>query len=442
MERVENVKKPVVAIVGRPNVGKSTIFNRIVGERVSIVEDIPGVTRDRIYQEAEWLNRKFDIIDTGGIEIGDEPLLMQIRYQAELAIDEADVIILMTNGKEGLTVSDEEVAELLIRSKKPVVLAVNKIDNPNMRDEIYDYYTLGFGTPFPISGSHGLGIGDLLDEVFTHFPKVEEKEVDEDVIRFCLVGRPNVGKSSLVNAILGEERVIVSDIEGTTRDAIDTDLVRGGQKFSIIDTAGMRRKGKVYESTEKYSVLRALKAIDRSNCVLVVLNGEQGIREQDKRIASYAHEAGRAIVLVVNKWDAVTKDDKTMNRMQEKIREEFQFLDYAQIVFLSAKTKSRMHTLMPAIVSSVESHQKRVATNVLNDVLMDAIAMNPTPTHNMKRLKIYYMTQVAVEPPTFVVFVNDPGLLHFSYKRFLENRIREAFGFEGTPIHIIARTRE
>ena len=442
MERDENVKKPVVAIVGRPNVGKSTIFNRIVGERVSIVEDIPGVTRDRIYQEAEWLNRKFDIIDTGGIEIGDEPLLMQIRYQAELAIDEADVIILMTNGKEGLTVSDEEVAELLIRSKKPVVLAVNKIDNPNMRDEIYDYYTLGFGTPFPISGSHGLGIGDLLDEVFTHFPKVEEKEVDEDVIRFCLVGRPNVGKSSLVNAILGEERVIVSDIEGTTRDAIDTDLVRGGQKFSIIDTAGMRRKGKVYESTEKYSVLRALKAIDRSNCVLVVLNGEQGIREQDKRIASYAHEAGRAIVLVVNKWDAVTKDDKTMNRMQEKIREEFQFLDYAQIVFLSAKTKSRMHTLMPAIVSSVESHQKRVATNVLNDVLMDAIAMNPTPTHNMKRLKIYYMTQVAVEPPTFVVFVNDPGLLHFSYKRFLENRIREAFGFEGTPIHIIARTRE
>ena len=442
MERVENVKKPVVAIVGRPNVGKSTIFNRIVGERVSIVEDIPGVTRDRIYQEAEWLNRKFDIIDTGGIEIGDEPLLMQIRYQAELAIDEADVIILMTNGKEGLTVSDEEVAELLIRSKKPVVLAVNKIDNPNMRDEIYDYYTLGFGTPFPISGSHGLGIGDLLDEVFTHFPKVEEKEVDEDVIRFCLVGRPNVGKSSLVNAILGEERVIVSDIEGTTRDAIDTDLVHDGQKFSIIDTAGMRRKGKVYESTEKYSVLRALKAIDRSNCLLVVLNGEQGIREQDKRIASYAHEAGRAIVLVVNKWDAVTKDDKTMNRMQEKIREEFQFLDYAQIVFLSAKTKSRMHTLMPAIVSSVESHQKRVATNVLNDVLMDAIAMNPTPTHNMKRLKIYYMTQVAVEPPTFVVFVNDPGLLHFSYKRFLENRIREAFGFEGTPIHIIARTRE
>ena len=442
MERVENVKKPVVAIVGRPNVGKSTIFNRIVGERVSIVEDIPGVTRDRIYQEAEWLNRKFDIIDTGGIEIGDEPLLMQIRYQAELAIDEADVIILMTNGKEGLTVSDEEVAELLIRSKKPVVLAVNKIDNPNMRDEIYDYYTLGFGTPFPISGSHGLGIGDLLDEVFTHFPKVEEKEVDEDVIRFCLVGRPNVGKSSLVNAILGEERVIVSDIEGTTRDAIDTDLVRDGQKFSIIDTAGMRRKRKIYESTEKYSVRRALKAIDRSNCVLVVLNGEQGIREQDKRIASYAHEAGRAIVLVVNKWDAVTKDDKTMNRMQEKIREEFQFLDYAQIVFLSAKTKSRMHTLMPAIVSSVASHQKRLATNVLNDVLMDAIAMNPTPTHNMKRLKIYYMTQVAVEPPTFVVFVNDPGLLHFSYKRFLENRIREACGFEGTPIHIIARTRE
>ena len=441
-ERIEKVKKPVVAIVGRPNVGKSTIFNRIVGERISIVEDIPGVTRDRIYQEAEWLNQKFDMIDTGGIEISDEPLLTQIRYQAELAIDEADVIIFMTNGKEGLTVSDEEVAHLLLRSKKPVVLAVNKIDNPEMRDQIYDYYSLGFGTPFPISGAHGLGLGDLLDEVFKHFPRQEEKETTDDVIRFSLIGRPNVGKSSLVNAILGEERVIVSDIEGTTRDAIDTDLVRDGQKFSIIDTAGMRRKGKVYESTEKYSVLRALKAIDRSNCVLVVLNGEEGIREQDKRIASYAHEAGRAIVIVVNKWDAVTKDDKTMLRMEEKIREEFQFLDYAKIVFLSAKTKSRMHTLLPAILSSVESHQKRVATNVLNDVLMDAIAMNPTPTHHMKRLKIYYMTQVAIEPPTFVVFVNDPELLHFSYKRFLENRIREAFGFEGTPIHIIARSRE
>lgn len=436
------MKKPVVAIVGRPNVGKSTIFNRIVGERISIVEDIPGVTRDRIYQEAEWLNQKFDLIDTGGIEITDEPLLTQIRYQAELAIDEADVIILMTNGKDGLTASDEEVAHLLMRSKKPVVLAVNKIDNPEMRDQIYDYYSLGFGTPFPISGAHGLGLGDLLDEVFQHFPRKEEKETEDDVIRFSLIGRPNVGKSSLVNAILGQERVIVSDMEGTTRDAIDTDLVRDGQKFSIIDTAGMRRKGKVYESTEKYSVLRALKAIDRSNCVLVVLNGEEGIREQDKRIASYAHEAGRAVVIVVNKWDAVTKDDKTMIRMEEKIREEFQFLDYAKIVFLSAKTKSRIHTLMPAILTSVEAHQKRVATNVLNDVLMDAIAMNPTPTHNMRRLKIYYMTQVAIEPPTFVVFVNDPELLHFSYKRFLENRIREAFGFEGTPIHIIARPRE
>ena len=436
------MKKPVVAIVGRPNVGKSTIFNRIVGHRVSIVEDIPGVTRDRIYQEEEWLNQKFDIIDTGGIEISDEPLLTQIRYQAELAIDEADVIILMTNGKEGMTASDEEVAHLLMRSKKPVVLAVNKIDNPEMREQIYEYYSLGFGTPFPISGSHGIGLGDLLDEVFAHFPRKEVKEEEDDVIRFSLIGRPNVGKSSLVNAILGEDRVIVSDIEGTTRDAIDTDLVRDGQKFSIIDTAGMRRKGKVYESTEKYSVLRALKAIDRSNCVLVVLNGEEGIREQDKRIASYAHDAGRAIVIVVNKWDAVKKDDKTMIRMQEKIREEFQFLDYAKIVFLSAKTKGRIHTLMPAIVSSVEAHQKRVATNVLNEVLMDAVAMNPTPTHNTKRLKIYYMTQVAIEPPTFVVFVNEPELLHFSYKRFLENRIREAFGFEGTPIHIIARPRE
>ncbi len=434
--------KPVVAIVGRPNVGKSTIFNRIVGERISIVEDIPGVTRDRIYSSAEWLNYDFNIIDTGGIDIGDEPFLEQIRQQAEIAIDEADVIIFLTNGREGVTAADEEVAKILYKSKKPVVLGVNKIDNPEMREYIYDFYSLGYGEPFPISGSHGLGLGDLLDEAAKHFPKSGQKDYEDDVIKFSLIGRPNVGKSSLVNAILGEDRVIVSNIAGTTRDAIDSELTYNGEKYVIIDTAGMRKKGKVYETTEKYSVLRALRAIERSDVVLVVLDGEEGIIEQDKRIAGYAHEAGRAVVIVVNKWDAVEKDEKTMKEFEQKIREHFLFLDYAPIVFLSAKTKKRIHTLIPMINTASENHSLRVETSVLNDVIMDAVAMNPTPSDKGKRLRIYYATQVAVKPPTFVVFVNDPELLHFSYERFLENRIRDAFGFEGTPIKIYARERK
>ena len=434
--------KPVIAIVGRPNVGKSTIFNRIVGERISIVEDIPGVTRDRIYSSAEWLNHDFNIIDTGGIDIGDEPFLEQIRQQAEIAIDEADVIIFLTNGREGVTSADEEVAKILYKAKKPVVLAVNKIDNPEMRSHIFDFYSLGFGDPFPISGSHGLGLGDLLDEAAKHFPNRQTKEYDEDVICFSLIGRPNVGKSSLVNAILGEERVIVSDISGTTRDAIDSSLTYTGQRYVIIDTAGMRKKGKVYETTEKYSVLRALRAIERSNVVLVVINAEEGIIEQDKKIAGYAHEAGRAIVIVVNKWDAVEKDEKTMKEFEQKIRDHFLFLSYAPIVFLSAKTKKRIHTLMPLINTANENHSRRVDTSILNDVIMDAVAMNPTPTDNGRRLKIYYTTQVSVKPPTFVVFVNEPELLHFSYERFLENRIRDAFGFEGTPIKIFPRARK
>ncbi|SFA98381.1 MULTISPECIES: ribosome biogenesis GTPase Der [unclassified Bacillus (in: firmicutes)] len=434
--------KPVIAIVGRPNVGKSTIFNRIVGERISIVEDIPGVTRDRIYSSAEWLTHDFNIIDTGGIDIGDEPFLEQIRQQAEIAIDEADVIVFLTNGREGVTAADEEVARILYKSKKPVVLAVNKIDNPEMRDQIYDFYALGFGEPFPISGSHGLGLGDLLDEAAKYFPKDKGGDYDEDVIKFSLIGRPNVGKSSLVNAILGEERVIVSNIAGTTRDAVDSPYVFDGKEYVIIDTAGMRKKGKVYESTERYSVLRALRAIERSDVVLVVIDGEEGIIEQDKKIAGYAHEAGRAIVIVVNKWDAVEKDEKTMKLFEQKIREHFLFLDYAPIVFLSAKTKKRVHTLLPMIDLASENHSLRVQTNVLNDVIMDAVAMNPTPTDNGKRLKIYYMAQVSVKPPTFVVFVNEPELLHFSYERFLENRIRDTFGFEGTPIKIYARERK
>ncbi|MCU0097101.1 ribosome-associated GTPase EngA [Bacillus sp. OR9] len=434
--------KPVIAIVGSPNVGKSTIFNRIVGERVSIVEDIPGITRDRIYSAGEWLNHEFNIIDTGGIDIGDEPFLTQIRQQAEVAIDEADVIIFMTNGRDGVTAADEEVAKILYRSKKPIVLAVNKVDNPEMRSDIYDFYALGFGEPFPISGTHGLGLGDLLDEAAKHFPKIEEEAYDDETIRFSLIGRPNVGKSSLVNALLGQERVIVSNIAGTTRDAVDTPYSKDGQDYVIIDTAGMRKKGKVYESTEKYSVLRALRAIERSDVVLVVLDGEEGIIEQDKKIAGYAHDSGRAVIIVVNKWDAVKKDEKTMKAFEENIRAHFQFLEYAPIVFLSAKTKKRTQTLLPVINEVNESHSIRIQTNVLNDVIMDAVAMNPTPTHNGSRLKIFYATQVAVKPPTFVVFVNDTELMHFSYERFLKNRLREAFGFVGTPIHIIARARD
>ncbi|MCM3756855.1 ribosome biogenesis GTPase Der [Sporosarcina aquimarina] len=435
------MSKPTVAIVGRPNVGKSTIFNRIVGERISIVEDVSGVTRDRIYSAADWLSHDFNLIDTGGIDIGDEPFLVQIRMQAEIAIEEADVIIFLTNGREGVTDADEQVAKILYKTKKPVVLAVNKVDNPEMKDMIYDFYSLGFGDPHPISGSHGLGLGDLLDTVAENFPDPSEEEIEEDVIRFSLIGRPNVGKSSLVNALLGEERVIVSDVAGTTTDAIDSSYEYEGQKFKIIDTAGMRKKGKVYENTEKYSVLRALKAIDRSDVVLIVINGEEGIREQDKRIAGYAEEAGKGILFVVNKWDALEKDEKTMNRFNEDIRKNFLFLDYAPIAYVSAKTKQRVRSLFDMIINISENHSMRIQSSVLNEVVEDAIARNPAPTDKGKRLRIYYSTQVAVRPPAFVVFVNDTELMHFSYERFLRNRLRESFGFEGTPIRIITRAR-
>lgn len=435
------MSKPTVAIVGRPNVGKSTIFNRIVGERVSIVEDVAGVTRDRIYSSADWLSHDFNIIDTGGIDIGDEPFLEQIRLQAEIAIEEADVIIFLTNGREGVTDADEQVAKILYKTKKPVVLAVNKIDNPDMRDMIYDFYSLGFGDPYPISGSHGIGLGDLLDAVAASFPAPGEEAIEDDVIRFSLIGRPNVGKSSLVNALLGEDRVIVSDVAGTTTDAIDTPYEFEGQKYKIIDTAGMRKKGKVYENTEKYSVLRALKAIDRSDVVLIVINGEEGIREQDKRIAGYAEEAGKGILFVVNKWDAIEKDDKTMNKFTEDIRKNFLFLDYAPISFVSAKTKQRVTTLFDQIKMISENHAMRIQSSVLNEVIEDAVARNPAPSDKGRRLRIYYATQVAIKPPVFVVFVNEPELMHFSYERFLQNRLRESFGFEGTPIRLITRAR-
>ena len=433
---------PVVAIVGRPNVGKSTVFNRIAGERISIVEDTPGVTRDRIYARSEWMGQAFNLIDTGGIDIGDEPFVTQITEQAEIAIDEADVIVFVTSVKEGVTDADEKVARILYKTDKPVILAVNKVDNPEVRSEIYDFYSLGFGDPVPISGTHGIGTGDLLDLIVKNFPEDATEEID-DSIKFSFIGRPNVGKSSLVNAILGENRVIVSNIEGTTRDAIDTKFTtEDGSVYTMIDTAGIRKKGKVYENTEKYSVLRAMQAIDRSDVVCVVLNAEEGIREQDKHVAGYAHDAGRGIVIVVNKWDTLKKDSYTMKEFESHIRNEFQYLSYAPIVFVSAKTHQRLNELPKLIRRVDENHSKRVSSAVLNDVIMDAIAHNPTPTDNGKRLRIYYATQVAVKPPTFVIFVNDPDLMHFSYERFLENQLRAAFDFEGTPLHLIERRRK
>ena len=433
---------PVVAIVGRPNVGKSTVFNRIAGERISIVEDTPGVTRDRIYARSEWMGQAFNLIDTGGIDIGDEPFVTQITEQAEIAIDEADVIVFVTSVKEGVTDADEKVARILYKTDKPVILAVNKVDNPEVRSEIYDFYSLGFGDPVPISGTHGIGTGDLLDLIVKNFPEDATEEID-DSIKFSFIGRPNVGKSSLVNAILGENRVIVSNIEGTTRDAIDTKFTtEDGSVYTMIDTAGIRKKGKVYENTEKYSVLRAMQAIDRSDVVCVVLNAEEGIREQDKHVAGYAHDAGRGIVIVVNKWDTLKKDSYTMKEFESHIRNECQYLSYAPIVFVSAKTHQRLNELPKLIRRVDENHSKRVSSAVLNDVIMDAIAHNPTPTDNGKRLRIYYATQVAVKPPTFVIFVNDPELMHFSYERFLENQLRAAFDFEGTPLHLIERRRK
>ncbi|AZP05310.1 ribosome biogenesis GTPase Der [Jeotgalibaca ciconiae] len=434
---------PVIAIVGRPNVGKSTIFNRLAGERISIVEDIPGVTRDRIYAEGEWLGRTFDIIDTGGIDLKDEPFMSQIKLQAQVAMEEADIIIFITSVREGVTEGDENVARLLYQSGKPVILAVNKADNPEMRADIFEFYSLGLGDPYPISGSHGLGLGDLLDAVVAELPPEEHFTDDEDVINFCLIGRPNVGKSSLVNAILGEERVIVSDIAGTTRDAIDTTFTDSeGVKFRMIDTAGIRKKGKVTESTEKFSVMRAIRAIDRSDVVLMILNAEEGIREQDKRVAGYAHEAGKGIVIIVNKWDKLEKDNHTMNKFETDIRDEFQYLSYAPILYVSALTKQRLVQIPDKIKEVSKSQNQRISSSLLNDVLMDAIARNPTPTDKGRRLKIYYITQVGVKPPTFVLFVNDPELLHFSYERFIENQIRNTFNFEGTPFKVIARQKK
>lgn len=434
---------PVVAIVGRPNVGKSTLFNRIAGERIAIVEDTPGVTRDRLYAHGEWLGKNFSMIDTGGIEMSDQPLLTQIRQQAEIAIEEADVIIMVVNVENGVTDADEQVAQILYRSNKPVVLAVNKVDNPERRLDVYDFYQLGLGEPYPVSSVHGVGLGDMLDAVIENFAEKDAEEED-DRIRFSFIGRPNVGKSSLVNAILGENRVIVSDIAGTTRDAINTQFTaKDGREFTMVDTAGIKKKGKLYENTERYALMRSMRAIDDSDVVLVVLNAEEGIRELDKHIAGYAHEAGRAVIIVVNKWDTIPdRDQRTMTDFTNLIRHEFQYLSYAPIVFVSAKTKQRLSRLPEMIEEAYDHQHRRIQSAVLNDVLMDALAANPTPSSNGRRLRVYYATQVAVAPPTFVIFVNDPDLMHFSYARYLENRIRAAFDFTGTPIRLIKRRRK
>lgn len=432
---------PVVCIVGRPNVGKSSLFNRIIGQRISITDDTPGVTRDRIYAKGSWLQKEFVLIDTGGIEISDVPFKEEIKAQAELAIEKADVIIMLCDGRGNITSEDEYVARMLQKTEKPVILALNKVDNNKYADNQYDYYSLGLGTPICISCAHGIGVGDLLDEVVKYF-KSDASEVDDQQIAFSFIGRPNVGKSSLTNAILGEERVIVSDIEGTTRDTIDTLFKRNNKLYQVIDTAGMKKKNKLIEKAEKYSLLRALEAIERSDVCLVVIDGSYGIHDFDKRVAGYAKEANKAIVFVVNKWDIVEKHNTIQQEWIDNIREEFKFVSYAMIVFTSALTKKRLHTLFLAIDKAYDNYTKRFKTYLINDVIMDALQMNPTPNFNGGRLKIYYVTQVSIKPPTFVLFCNNTEYAHFSYMRYLENTLRKAFDFEGTPIKLLLRKRE
>jgi GTP-binding protein len=431
----------VIAIVGRPNVGKSTLFNRIVGERLSIVEDTPGVTRDRLYAKANWLTKDFRVIDTGGLQLKDQDYQKEIRMQVDIAIEEADVIVFVTNAKEGLTDDDRYIAKLLHKTKKPVLMAINKVDNQSLIDASYEFYALGFEDLIPVSSVHGIGIGDLLDKIISHFPDRNLNDY-EGKISFAIIGRPNVGKSSLVNALLNQERVIVSDKEGTTRDSVDTPFTKDGKEYVVIDTAGIRKKGKVYESIEKYSVLRSLQAIERSDVILFVIDGIAGIRDQDKHVAGYAHEAGKPIIIIYNKWDAVEKDEFTINKVTEEIRKAFIYLSYAPILFISATTRQRVHQIIPNIDNVYNYSQMRIQTSVLNEVLSDAQRITPPPTHKGLRLNILYGSQVAVAPPTFVLFVNDPALLHFSYRRYLENRLREAFIMEGTPIRIIARKKE
>ena len=427
------MRMPTVALVGRPNVGKSTVFNRLVGKKISIIEDTPGVTRDRIYGDVTFNDYKFHLIDTGGIDVGNEDFNKEITIQATLAIDEADVIVFIVDGKEELNRNDFTIRDMLKKSNKTVILAVNKIDNEKRKEDIYNYYELGFENIIPISGEHNLGIVTLLEEITRDFKPYNSDIEEDNKIKFCVIGRPNVGKSSLVNAIVGSEKSIVSNIAGTTRDAVDTPFTYDKEEYVIIDTAGIRKSGKIYENIEKYSVIRAMKAIERSNVCVVVINAEEGIIEHDKHIASYALEAGKPMVLVVNKWDTV-EDQNDIKSFTEKMRAEFQFLSYVPIVFLSALTKKRLHTLMPQIIKAYNNSRMEVKTSTFNNVISDAYELNPAPSYKARRLKIYYCVQTGIMPPKFDLFVNDKKLVHFSYYRYLENKIRENFDFEGTPI--------
>jgi len=440
----DRMSKPVVAIVGRPNVGKSTLFNVLAGERISIVQDTPGVTRDRIYAEVSWLDYNFTLIDTGGIEPDSgDIILSQMREQAQIAIDTADVIIFITDVRQGLVDADQKVADMLRRSKKPVILAVNKVDDfKKYMPDVYEFYNLGIGDPVPVSAASRLGIGDLLDEVAKHFTQEMLEEAEDDRPRIAIVGKPNVGKSSLINKLTGENRVIVSDIAGTTRDAIDTDIKYNGREYVFIDTAGLRRKNKIKEELERYSIIRAVTAVERADVVIIVIDATEGVTEQDAKIAGIAHERGKGIIIAVNKWDAIEKDDKTIYKHTEKIRQILSFMPYAEILFISAKTGQRTGRIFETIDVVLENNSMRVATGLLNEIMAEAVAMQQPPTDKGKRLKLYYITQAAVKPPTFVIFVNDKNLMHFSYTRYLENKIREAFGFKGTSLKFIIRERK
>ena len=438
------MSKPVVAIVGRPNVGKSTLLNVLAGDKISIVKDTPGVTRDRIYADVSWLDNDFTIIDTGGIEPDSgDVILSQMREQAQIAIDTADVIIFITDVHQGLVDSDAKVADMLRRSQKPVVLCVNKVDSfKKMEADVYEFYNLGIGDPIPVSASNHQGVGDLLEAVSNHFKKDGSESDDDDRPRIAIVGRPNVGKSSIVNRLVGEKRVIVSDIAGTTRDAIDTPLKRNGREYILIDTAGLRRKSKIHEDLERYSIIRTVTAVERADVVVMVIDAAEGVAEQDAKIAGIAHERGKGVIIAVNKWDAVEKDDKTIYKMTEKIKQTLAYMPYAEFVFISAKTGQRLDKLFELIDMIIENQSMRIATGVLNEILAEAVAMQQPPSDKGRRLKIFYMTQISVKPPTFVVFVNDKKLMHYSYTRYIENQIRNAFGFRGTPLRFIIRERK
>ena len=431
----------LVALVGAPSTGKSTIFNRIIGERKSIIEEQRGVTRDRIYAKATWLTRSFNVVDTGGIEVENRPFQEQIRAQVEIAIDEADIIVMVVDGHIGLTEDDELVARMLYKTDKPVILAVNKIDDTHLKNNVYEFYSLGLGDPIPVSGAHGVGIGDILDKIVSNIPSDEENNGD-DSIRFAIIGQPNVGKSSLCNAILNEQRVIVSNIEGTTRDAIDTKLIRNDKEYIVIDTAGLKKRGKIYEAIDKYAALRALRAIDNSDVAILVIDGAKGITEQDKHVVGYAVEAKKAIIIVVNKWDLVKKDDNTQNEFTKNIRKEFKFLDYAPIIYLSALNKTKINDLFKLIDSVYESYTFQIKTSVLNEIIQEAQLLNETPDFNGGRARIYYAQQVSSKPLTIALFVNEPLYMHFSYMRYIENRLRDAFELVGSPINLVLRKRK